>query len=130
MVKNPAIIVAAGLIACASLLFIATSNADEVTKPESDLAEAAERALKATEAEFGAGRADVEDRYQWSRRLMEAKLASGDVAAREDHLERMRELHRQTEARFKAGAVGGSAQAYAATTYYVLEAETAQHDTL
>src|SRR5688572_26179582 len=116
MEKIRAIILSTGLIACASLLFITRSIAEVDTKPDSKLAAAADEALKSTMAEYEMGKRNVEDIYRWSRRLMEARLAVGDVGARRDHITRMNDLHRRVDARFKVGAPSASAHDVAATT--------------
>ena len=123
MSTNRAVSLSAGLIACISLLLISRSNADEEAKPDLSLVEAADLAWKSTKAEFAAGQRDVEELYQWSRRLMDAELAAGETGARKDHLSRMRDLYHQMDARYNAGAELGSERRVAATKYYLLEAE-------
>jgi hypothetical protein len=89
-----------------------------------EIVNAAQEAFKSAQAEHGFQQANVEDLYQWSRRLMEAEQASGkNKKAVLDHVTRMRDLHARTEALFKTGAKGGSAFRYHATRYYLLEAE-------
>jgi hypothetical protein len=113
-----------GVWSCASRL---RAEADKPGRPKSNLAQAADAALKATEAQYAFQQASVEDVYLWSRRLMEAEMQEGaGNKAIADHVARMQNLHAKVAALFKAGVVGGSEDRFYATAYYLEEAKLMQ----
>jgi hypothetical protein len=87
------------------------------------LVEAADMALKATIAEHEAGKATIEDVYQWSQRLMTAERRAGKVDASSAHVQRMRQLHEKQTVLFKTGSVAGSQRKVFASKYYLVEAQ-------
>jgi hypothetical protein len=99
------------------------SDQGKTQEENSAAAQAAERAYKATYAEYETGRTDIEAVYRWSIRWMRAEQAvQGDVAIRL-HLERMERLRDQAKALNDTGARGGEAATLAAAQYYVVEAK-------
>jgi hypothetical protein len=82
---------------------------------------AAKEALKATQAIYDVGRADIEDVYRWSLRTVEADhFSPPSIAA---HLTLMEDLHDRAAAKATVGAEGGEPHVVHATKYYVAEAE-------
>jgi hypothetical protein len=114
------------MIGACVLMALPTSAENEEQNPvESTLVAAARAALEATQARFQVGQASADQIYLWSRRLLEAELASGagrSVALK--HVARMRELSDRAIAAERAGAVGGEPIAVAAARYYLEEANT------
>ena len=101
------------------------SGADQDRKPHNapEMVETAKSALRSTMAAQLAGRATIEDIYQWSRRLMNAEQLAGIASASADHLERMDTLHKKVEALYKTASKGGSEDKYYASKFYLLEAQ-------
>ncbi len=65
------VVAVAGLLSCLGWFRISHSSARQHIKgTPTTLVEAAEVLFHATEANYAAGRAKVEDIYRWSRRLM------------------------------------------------------------
>jgi hypothetical protein len=109
----------------AGLLVFPTRAAVE-PKGESDavnlkMVAAAKEALKATQAAYDVGRADIEDVYRWSLRTAEADHFS--PAAVTAHLALMKELHDRAATKAQIGAEGGEPHVVHATEYYLAEAE-------
>lgn len=126
MRTRPYPVVAIGcLVAAAALLMAFRINADQIRKPQNapEMVETAKNALRSTMAAQLAGRATIEDIYQWSRRLMDAELVAGTATASADHLERMDTLHKKVEALYKTASKGGSEDKYHASKFYLLEAQ-------
>lgn len=119
------VVVIGGLVVTTALLTGFQVNADQNRKSENtaEMVEAAKNALRATMAAHTAGKATVEDIYQWSRRLMTAEQLAGKAGASTDHLERMDTLHKKTEALYKTAAKGGSEEKFYASKFYLLEAQ-------
>jgi RNA polymerase sigma factor (sigma-70 family) len=88
-------------------------------------AEAAREGFKAAQQEFRAGVGTGEALAGWSRKIAEAELDRGNrkagLAALEEHVERLKELEKVTQARFDAGRV--SPQDLVAARYARLDAE-------
>jgi hypothetical protein len=119
-------VVTAGLIAAGALLTRYQAYADIGGKPDDAAAEmvaAAENALRATMAANEAGRATIEDIYQWSLRLMNAEKGAGKADAAADHLKRMDNLHQKADLLYQAKAKGSSVNKVYATQFYFLEAK-------
>jgi hypothetical protein len=117
---------AAAFAVCLVCLFNCFSQAQEgkAIKPSPALAQAANEAYKSSLAAYLNGHATCEDVYQWSRRIMDAELASGTPnSAVADHLTRMKDLHEIVTAKFKQGSADTSKPAVDATNFYLLEAE-------
>jgi hypothetical protein len=114
---------------CCGWLCLSPSRAQDsgAEDAKSKLVEAAKQTYMSIAAEYQFGQASVEDMYQWSRRLMEAEINSGDgrrLKAQTDHIDRMNELHKKVAALRANGVKGGSTPDYYATMYYLLEAES------
>jgi hypothetical protein len=114
-----------GLIAVSVFWMGLQLGAEQSVKSENAAAmvEAAKGALRATMASQEAGRATIEDVYQWSRRLMTAEALAGKADAGADHFDRMGALHQKAAALYKKGAKGGSEEKFYATKFYLLEAQ-------
>ncbi len=121
------ILCAVAVVACCDISIGQLGAAD--TTPETRMADAAKQAYSATEAAYQAGTIQgIDQLYIWSRRWMEAelKLAAAPGEQRKvymAHLERMKALNRETAAKFNMGAVGGEAEKFHASEYYLAEAE-------
>jgi outer membrane protein TolC len=88
--------------------------------------DAAREAYRLAQVYYRDGRGDVETVYRWSRRWLEAEQAGGggkdqNLAALKGHLERMKELQKQAEARWRTGLV--TSLDTTATKFYLAEAE-------
>jgi hypothetical protein len=114
-----------GLIAAAIFWMGLQLGAEQSLKLENAAAmvEAAKGALRSTMAAHEAGRATIEDIYQWSRRLMAAEQLAGKAGAGAAHFERMGTLHEKAAALYKKGAKGGSEEKFYASKFYLLEAQ-------
>jgi hypothetical protein len=114
-----------GLIAVSVFWMGLKLGAEEGRKPDNAAAmvTAAKNTLRATMAAKDAGRATIEDIYQWSRRLMTAEQLAGKTNASADHLERMRTLHETAAALYNNKAKGGSENNLYASEFYLLEAQ-------
>jgi hypothetical protein len=114
-----------GLIATAVFWTGLQLGAEQAPKPDNsaELVQAAKDTLTATMAASLAGRATIEDVYQWSRRLMAAEQLAGKASASADHLQRMDNLHQQAEALYQAKAKGSSVNKAHASRFYFLEAQ-------
>jgi hypothetical protein len=103
------------------------ADGDKPGRPKSKLAQAADAALKATEAQYMFQQASVEDMHLWSRRLMEAEMQEGaGKEAIADHLGRMQKLHTKVAALYQTGVKGGSEDKFYATAFYLEEAKLMQ----
>src|SRR5262245_2034466 len=122
--RHSAVVVIVSLVAVVALLTGFQVNADQSGKDQNanEMVEAAKNALKATMAANEAGRATIEDIYQWSRRLMAAEQRAGKANAAADHLERMDQLHQKTAALYRTGSRGGSEEKFYGSKFYLLEA--------
>jgi hypothetical protein len=108
-------------VAAACLSQLQAEDPKQDQTPE--IVKAAQDALKATEAEYAAERAKVEDVYTWSRRVMEEELKHGtNPNAAGDHVHRMQKVAQKAEALYRKGSAGGSATKFHATRYYHLKA--------
>jgi hypothetical protein len=127
MNRKPLSLLLVGAGAAAFVMVCLSHMQAEDPKPAQEklgLVQAAEGALRATQAEYQSGQASAEDVYTWSRRLMEEELKHGtNQNAARDHVTRMRHLAEQAEALFKQGARGGSERKFQATLYYHLKAQ-------
>jgi hypothetical protein len=114
-----------GLIAASVFWIGLQSGADEACKPDNaaELVEAAKSTLQATIAANTAGRATIEEVYQWSRRLMEAEQAAGNAKARAGHLQRMEHLYQSADGLYQAKAKGATVNKALASKFYFLEAQ-------
>lgn len=90
--------------------------------------EAAEKAYMATQAAFGTDTAPLSEVFAWSRRWMEAErnLAENkekELAALNDHVNRMKGLHAMIHVLHNNGAKGGEEELMRASEYHLAEAE-------
>jgi hypothetical protein len=112
-----------------SIVVLSTCWAEEKqeAKPTSPVVEAADAALKHMREVYDAGRADCEDVYRWSRRLMRAEIEAGanDGMPVVRHVKRMRELHDRVAAINRVGGEGGGHFELTATAYYLAKAKSA-----
>lgn len=126
MASRRILVVATSLILGGTFLIARGTGADD-TEPnpaKSALVTAAKAALEATQTEYEVGQSSAEEIYVWSKRLMEAELASGaDRSSAMQHVTRMKSLFERVATLARVGAAGGEASTVAATTYYFEEAK-------
>ncbi|MEX2138622.1 MAG: M56 family metallopeptidase [Pirellulales bacterium] len=89
---------------------------------------AARRTYEAFDELFKAGTTTYEPLYVWSSKIRSSELRAADsrqqvTQASQEHLHRMRKLHDKVAALGRQGAKGGEAEKFAATQFYVAEAE-------
>ena len=117
------------MLAIGAAVWEARADAEKqpAVKP-SPLLEPAKQAYKSTTAAYDLGSVGFADLYFWSRRWMDAEVASANTptqqhAAKDAHLERMKNLHGKIAALHKEGIVGGEAEKFYATKYFLEEAK-------
>jgi hypothetical protein len=117
------------LVAVGGVLWEARADAEKqpAVKP-SPLLEPAKQAYKGVAAAFDVGTASLADLYHWSRRWMDAEVASAQMPmqkqqAKDAHLERMKNLHGKIAALNQHGIVGGEPEKFYATKYFLEEAK-------
>jgi hypothetical protein len=123
--RPSAVVVIGGLIATVALLTGFQVNADETRTAGNgdEMVDAAKDALVFTTAANEAGRATIEDVYQWSLRLMNAEKSAGMAGAAANQLKRMDNLHQRADLLYQAKAKGSSVFKVSASKFYLLEAQ-------
>ena len=122
-------------LAESNLLLLRQSGNDKPTEDSIELAKreaqtmksAALRAFQATNAAYDAGTVPLDQMYVWSKHLLQSTLETAAPNERNqaylDHRDRMNQLGAEVSAKHGVGAKGGEADRYAATLYYLAEAD-------
>ena len=122
-------------LAEANLLLLRQSDNGKPTKDSIELANkeaqtmknAALRAFQATNAAYDAGTVSLDQMYVWSKHLLQSTLETAAPNERNqaylDHRDRMNQLCAEVSAKHGVGAKGGEADRYAATLFYLAEAD-------
>ena len=105
-----------------------TEDSIELAKREAQtMKSAALRAFQATNAAYDAGTVPLDQMYVWSKHLLQSTLETAAPNERNqaylDHRDRMNQLGAEVSAKHGVGAKGGEADRYAATLYYLAEAD-------
>ena len=92
------------------------------------MADAAAKTFEATKASYDVGTEVMSNVYVWSRRWLEADRAlarsdADEIAALEAHRRRMRQLMMKIRAMYVTGTKGGEIERFAATKFYLAEAD-------
>jgi hypothetical protein len=122
-------------LAEANLLLLRQSGDGKPTEDSIDLGKkeaqtmksTALRAFQATNAAYDAGTVPLDQMYVWSKHLLQSTLEVAAPNERNqayiDHRDRMNQLCAEVSAKHGVGAKGGEADRYAATLFYLAEAD-------
>jgi hypothetical protein len=132
--KSPRIITTLGLLLAIGWMLLRfgsqqTMGQASVIPAANSLVDAAQHEYDATVAAYQSGTVkSIDLLYLWSRRWMQAVIdASASPQDRnkayQDHHDRMKLLNAQVSALVQTGAAGGEADKYAATQYYLAQAD-------
>ena len=125
-------------LAEANLWLLRNCGEEKPTKESVDLAtqevqnkkNAAQRALEASTAAYDAGTVPLDQVYVWSKHLLESTLELAPVNDRIrvylEHRDRMNQRSAEVSAKHAVGAKGGEPDKYAATLFYLAEADFLQ----
>jgi hypothetical protein len=133
MNRSPRGVLVVLVVLLAAILFWLARNgrndAGKIEPMEADrLVEASAAAYDSAKLRYEAGNLGVEELYRWSKRLLEAQLQAAQnaeraQAARQDHVQRMQQLHDSSITVSDQPVAPGDDYIFQSIRYYLAEAQ-------